>query len=279
MLINEESLQQIIYNIEHIGTPQGISFKLIQKTSGDAYNAEDLAELLSQDPTISAQILKVANSALFSRVESIKTIKHAITQLGLSNIKSIIFAIEILGTFKGHLASNKFSDINFWKHSIAGGIIASKYTRTLGAKDLDLVYMATILRNLGVLAIRQFMPGEFDKILELIELEKTSFENACKAVLNATHREITYLIGQRWNLPSVIINAINDRVNAFEIGDEASQIRKAIIFADDLLHISKFCVWDPYFMILTVDFHGIPCEEYINEASETVDGIYAQLFA
>jgi HD-like signal output (HDOD) protein len=279
MLINEESLQQIIYNIEHIGTPQGISFKLIQKTSGDAYNAEDLAELLSQDPTISAQILKVANSALFSRVESIKTIRRAVTQLGLANIKNIIFAIEILGTFKGHLVSEKFSDVNFWKNSIAGGIIASKYARTLGMKDLDVVYMAAILRNLGVLAIRQFMPGEFDKILELIELEKTSFENACKAVLNATHREITYLIGQRWNLPSVIINAINDRVNAFEIGDEASQIRKAIIFADDLLHISKFCVWDPYFMILTVDFHGIPCEEYINEASETVDGIYAQLFA
>jgi HD-like signal output (HDOD) protein len=279
MLINEESLQQIIYNIEHIGTPQGISFKLIQKTSGDEYNAEDLAGLLSQDPTICAQILKVSNSALFSRGMPIKTIKHAVTHLGLANIKSIIFAIEILGTFKGHLVSEKFNDMDFWKHSIAGGIIASKYARTLGMQDLDLVYLAAILRNLGVLAIRQFMPGEFDKILELIDQEKTSFENACKAVLNATHREITYLIGQRWNLPLVIIDAINDRVNSFEIGEEALRIRKAITFADDLLHISKFCLWDPYFMILTVDFRGIPCEEYIKEASETVDSIYAQLFA
>jgi HD-like signal output (HDOD) protein len=278
MFINEESLQQIILNIEHIGTPRGISFKLIQKTSGDEYNTEDLAELLSQEPTICAQILKVSNSALFSRGQPIRTIKHAVTHLGLANIKSIIFAIEILGTFKGHLVSEKFNDMDFWKHSIAGGIIASKYARTLGVQDLDLVYMAAILRNLGVLAIRQFMPGEFDKILSMIEQDKTSFKDASKAVLNASHREITYLIGQRWNLPLVIIDAINDRVNHFEIGEEALQIGKAITVADDLLHIANYCIWDPNFMILTVNFKGIPCEEYSKEAAETVDGIYAQLF-
>jgi HD-like signal output (HDOD) protein len=277
--MNEESLQQIIFNIEHIGTPKGISFKLIQRTFEDAYNAEDLAALLSQEPTICAQILKVANSAFYSRLESIKTIKQAVTHLGLANIKNIIFAIEIIGTFKGNLASEKFSDADFWKHSIAGGIIASKYARTLGVQDLDLVYMAAILRNLGVLAIRQFMPGEFDQILSLIEQEKMSFENACTAVLNSTQREITYLIGLRWNLPSIIIDAINDRINQSEINTESLQIRKAITFADDLLHVSKFCIWDPYFMILTVDFKGVPCEEYIKEAAETVDGIYEHLFA
>jgi hypothetical protein len=52
-----------------------------------------------------------------------------------------------------------------------------------------------------------------------------------------------------------------------------------IIYNIEHIGTPPFCIWDPYFMILTVDFHGIPCEEYINEASETVDGIYAQLFA
>jgi len=101
----------------------------------------------------------------------IKTIKHAVTHLGLANIKSIIFAIEILGTFKGRLASDKFSDVDFWKHSIAGGIIASN-TPGLWECGFRLGLFGRLLRNLGVLAIRQFMPGEFDKILELIDQEK-----------------------------------------------------------------------------------------------------------
>lgn len=278
MLINEESLQQIILNIEHIGTPQGISFKLIQKTSGDAYATEDLAELLSQEPTICAQILKVANSALFSRGKPITTIKHAVTHLGLTNIKNVIFAVEILGIFKGQLTSKKFNDMDFWKHGIAGGIIASKVAQSAGWQDMDLFYMAAILRDLGVLAIRQFMPGEFEKILSLTEYEKLSFESACKAVLSASHREIMYLIGLRWKLPSVIIDAINDRVNPHEIGRVASAIRKAIRFADDLLQSSKYCVWDRYFLVSEADFFGVPVEEYLKEASETVEGIYGQLF-
>ncbi|HAJ80725.1 MAG TPA: hypothetical protein DCO75_13250 [Fibrobacteres bacterium] len=279
MLTTDECLRQIIFNIEHIGTPKGISFKLIQKTSGDAYDAEDLANLLLQEPTICAQILKVSNSALFSRGQPIKTIKHAVTQLGLANIKSIIFAIEILGEFKWRFSSEKFNEVDFWKHSIAGGIIASKYARTSGMYDPDLFYIAAILRNLGVLAIRQFMPNEFSHILSLMEQAQTSFGIASKAILNATHREIIYMIGLRWNLPSVIINAINDGVNPKKIGNVSMEIRKAIAFADDILHVSGFCVWDRFFMISKVDYHGIPCEEYIKDASETVESIYRQLFS
>jgi HD-like signal output (HDOD) protein len=275
----DKTLQQIIFNMEHIGSPRGISFKLIQKTSGDAYNAEDLAGLLSQDPTICAQILKVANSAFFSPGRPIKTIKHAVTHLGLANIKNIIFAIEILGVFKGRLASETFNATDFWKHSIAGGIIASNYAKVLGSNESDLFYITAILRNLGVLALRQFMPEAFDKILSLVRRDQIPFEAACKAIVNASHREITSMIGLSWNLPAVIVDAINDRVNPFEISKEASDIRKAIAFADDLLHDFNFGVWDPYYKKSHIVFQDIPREDYIKNAATMIDAIHAQLFS
>lgn len=92
MKLNREAFQQILFNIEHIGSPEKVSLKLLQKTSNPDYSTDDVSEIISKEPTISAQILKIANSVHFSRLEPVKTIKQAVIKLGLSNIKSILFS-------------------------------------------------------------------------------------------------------------------------------------------------------------------------------------------
>jgi len=84
-------------------------------------------------------------------------------------------------------------------------------------QDLDLVYMAAILRNLGVLAIRQFMPGEFDKILELIEQEKRLLKMHARPVKR--HAPGNNVLDRPKMEPSAGNNRCdNDRINHFEIG-------------------------------------------------------------
>lgn len=280
MKLNREAFQQILFNIEHIGSPEKVSLKLLQKTSNPDYSTDDVSEIISKEPTISAQILKIANSVHFSRLEPVKTIKQAVIKLGLSNIKSILFSIEMFGIFKGTSSSNGFKEKEFWKHSVAGAIIASKYAEyDSSLTDPDIVYVAALIRNLGVLAIRQFIPGEFDIIVKLMECDTLSFASASRAVLGASHRQIIYMIGLRWNLPRSIVEAIDDKNNICQDQtSESSQIKNAILFADDLLQVAGFAIWEPFYMPGNVDFHGIPCEDIFNEASTVVDKIFEELW-
>lgn len=170
--------------------------------------------------------------------------------------------------------------MDFWKHSVAGAIIASKYAEfDSSVTDPDVIYIAALIRNLGVLAIRQFIPGEFDIIVKLMECDTLSFASASRAVLGASHRQIISMIGLRWNLPRSIVEAIDDKnIICQDQTSESSQIKKAIFFADDLLQVASFAIWEPFYMPGNVDFHGIPCEDIFNEASTVVEKMFEELW-
>ena len=272
-MINDiEMLKKIMMNVEHIGTPHKIILKLLEKSDMDV-DVDEIAFDIAQDATVSALILKTANSVHFARGKEVKTIKEAVIHLGIGYIKKIFFAIDMIGIFRGHLASDRFNEIDFWKHSLAGAILASKYAAFKKSCNPETAYMAALLRNIGVLAIRQFTPGEFDQMLLLQSTECFSFTTLSKIVLGICHREIAYMIGQKWNLPSSIPLSIRETINFEDINHEINAIREAILFSDDLLHVTRYSVWDVNYMPGNFDFHGIPCEEMFNDTSVVVESM------
>jgi HD-like signal output (HDOD) protein len=279
MIIDDTELKQILLNIQHIGTPHPVSLKIIEKASTPDFNVDELAGLIAQEPTIAAQILKVSNSVGFSRGQRISTIKQAVLHLGSFNVKSILFAIEVIGIFKGKLSSSVwFNETTFWKHSIAGAIISSKYAKSINASDPEIFYLASLIRNIGVLAIRQFMPGDFERILLEMKGGRVDFREASKRVLKVSHRAAAYLIALEWHLPTIITDALSDKINPFEKSEEVQQIRKSISIADDLLQLTKYCVWDEFYSVENIDMHGIPCEVFMKDIPETVEKIFQELW-
>ncbi len=182
------------------------------------------------------------------------------------------------GVFKGNCSSDKFSEIDFWKQTLAGAILTSKYTALKGTFDADVSYTAALLRDIGMLAIRQFAPAEFEKMILLQAKEPLSFKELAKTFLGVSYREISYMVGLSWNLPRSIIESIKDRTNTHEINSEIHAIREAILFSDELLHVTKYCIWDPFYLPGNFDFHGIPCEEMHREAVEMVDKIIQEFW-
>ncbi|MBN2436256.1 MAG: HDOD domain-containing protein [Spirochaetes bacterium] len=243
MINRDELLKRIVWNIEHIGTSPEISLKLLKKTSEKEYSAEDLAEIIGIDATVAAQVLKKANSAYYHRGGTCSTIIQAVVKLGSENIKKIIFAIEMIGKYNSNCANTFFDEKTYWKHSLAGAMIASKYAATENI-DKDTVYFAALIRNLSVLAIRQYTPFEFEYIMKIMNEYQFDFENASEMIIGESHKKIMHMIGCQWQLPMSINNAIgsNNDVNGGD--NEAKDIKRSIAFADDLLSVTSFEKWD-----------------------------------
>lgn len=272
------ALSQIIFNIEHIGSPHSVVLKLIEKSNNPDFGIDEIASDIAQDATVSALILKTANSAYFARGQRFNTIKQAVIHLGTENIKKLLFAVEMIGIFKGHCASESFSEVNFWRNTLAGAILASKYAGLRTIVNPDIAYLAALLRNIGVLAIRQFVPVEFEILLDVQEKETLPFKTVSRSFLGISHREIAYMIGLRWSLPRIIIESLRDNLNPHEMNNEIIAVRDSIFFADDLLHITKYSIWDTFYMPGKTDFHGIPCEEMLSDATSLVDNMMKEFW-
>ena len=79
------------------------------------------------------------------------------------------------------------------------------------------------------------------------------------------------MIGLQWGLPRSIISSIKNTIDPSDVTDEIKAIREAIRFADELLHVTRYCIWDKYYMPGNFDFHDIPAESMFHETKEIVD--------
>lgn len=278
-MVNSESLQRIIMNIEQLGTPNPVALKLIEKASVD-FEVDEMASILSCDSSVAALILKTANSVHFSRGQRIKTIKQAIVHLGKDNISKLLFAVDMIEVFKGDSlqGSNHFSEPDFWMHTLAGAVLASKYAVLKNSCNPDITYVASLMRDIGILAIRQFTPDEFEELLAMQNTYISPFDTYCKTILGISHRKIAFKIGVRWGLPASIVESIRDELPSYPVDDEVREIREAILFADELLHLTKYCVWDRYYCPGKFDFKEIPCEEMFNSTKDMVAGMMHQFW-
>lgn len=246
--MNDQNFRiQIIQNIEHIGTSPALSLKIMQEVNRFDADLTTITSLLMDDPTICAQVLKVANSTYFATRERIVSVSQAVINLGLENIKQILFAIEIIGVFRADFSTKKFKEELFWRHSIAAGFLAIEIGHAKKYPiDAETLYITGILRNIGVLAVRQFLPAEFDAIINLMERKRTDFKAASQDVIGINHREIGYLIGIKWNLPEDIVNSLGESDLKDSSLGKAMQIRTVMQTVDAMLAAKQYSPWDPF---------------------------------
>jgi HD-like signal output (HDOD) protein len=228
-------------SIDHVGTSPRLSLKIFEKLKDPSVDLSSVSILLMSEQTICAQILRAANSVYFNRGVRINRITDAVIHLGVNNIKKILFAIEMIGMFKGSQAIEGFDEVAFWKNTVGGAVMAQELAFLRKITDTETVFLAAMLRNIGVLIIRQFAPSEFILIMSRCAEFGLSFTDACKKELGMTHREAGRVVAIRWHLPEKITESLNNE----SFDPEVTGIRACLDGADAILALKSFGVWDP----------------------------------
>src|SRR5512136_1789668 len=76
-----------------------VLMKILQILDDNTSSAQELEKLILHDPSLSARILKLANSAFYCFPNQVKTISHAIVLLGLNLVKSLAIGVNIFDSF------------------------------------------------------------------------------------------------------------------------------------------------------------------------------------
>ena len=82
----------------------------------------DLVREITSNATLSAQVLRLANSALFGFAAQIDTVQHAVTALGLSRVQSLIMTVATGNYMRAALRTEAL--VKCWRHSLAAAFIA-----------------------------------------------------------------------------------------------------------------------------------------------------------
>lgn len=170
-------------------------------------SAAKIANLIEQDQSLVARLLRVANSPFYGFSRKISTVELAVVVLGTNAIKEILYGLSIKRIFK-KVKSSGFDIDSFWTYSLYCGAAARVIARKLNYKLVGEAFVAGLMHDLGILIITQYFGTDFAKIKKLTTDQPISLIGAERAVLHTTHCEIGAWIGKKWNLPDRLISSL-----------------------------------------------------------------------
>ncbi len=127
-----------------------VLMRIIQVLDDDSSSSRTLEQLILHDPSLSARILRLANSAFYCFRDEVKTISHAITLLGLNLVKSLAIGMNIFESFTRGLKKEAGLVNELWMHSFGSALVAQEvWLRRGNRKEAEFAFLCGLLHDLG----------------------------------------------------------------------------------------------------------------------------------
>ncbi len=165
----------------------------------------DIGSIIERDPALTARVLRVANSAAFARGEAVTTVRAAIGQLGLANVRALCLTVGIVRAFGQN--GGGLDHARYWEHSAAVGLVAERLaglSRRFSSVDGGEAYTAGLLHDVGLLIEDQFFSSDFAEVQSATDADMAPRHRVELELLGMDHGAIGGRMLERWALPSVV---------------------------------------------------------------------------
>jgi putative nucleotidyltransferase with HDIG domain len=197
---------------------------------------KEIAAIISRDPAMTADLIKIVNSAAYMQIKRVDSINEAVKILGIKGIRNLLYSYGTQKILGDDTAEKK----KLWDHAYRTAFYAYNLVQNF-RKDhdiLDDVYVAGILHDMGKIIFSRLHPDLFNKIQRFCAekvIPQTLFESVAGGM---NHAEIGALIGEKWNFPENLVVAIRFH-HAPSDAPSAHAIVEAVYLADMFANIES----------------------------------------
>jgi putative nucleotidyltransferase with HDIG domain len=209
----------------------GTAVKLLGLIDDPGMRVSQIEEILRHDAGLTANVLRLANSAYFGIPSKVGSIRQAVILLGLKRLIQMVIAACVSAIMDKSVPGYDLPPGELWRHSIAASVAAEGLVKVLKVEAAEEIFTAALLHDVGKLVLGEFVKDEFKQIDTAVS-QGISFEMAEKIVLGTTHADVGARILTKWLLPPEIVNAVQ-----FHHAPEASEQPSNML---DIVHLANF---------------------------------------
>ncbi|AEH51048.1 HDOD domain-containing protein [Pseudothermotoga thermarum] len=228
-------LKDFIDKIEQLPTPDPVVQRIISIASDPNASAKDLADAMRLDPSLTAKVLRLVNSAYYGLPRKIAKLNEAIMILGFKTVRNLALSVFTYKSLTGS-RNSKIDQLALWKHFVGVAVAGELLAHMLNYPNREEVFVAGLLHDLGKLALDYISPESFAAVAKVTKTLQISFFEA-EAKLNIPQHTATgSLLAERWNLPEIVTQPISGHHDVKSFSDS--------VYADvvSMVHIADFVV-------------------------------------
>ncbi|MDR3630994.1 MAG: HDOD domain-containing protein [Desulfocapsaceae bacterium] len=236
-----QQIEKFIRKMPSLSTTVGKVLEICSRTDA---SPNELNKVISLDPVLTGQVLKLINSAYYSLLNKITSLTRAITMLGMNTVKNMALSTAIIRTVSSTNKSKVLPTAQFWQHSIGVGVSAKllAIASNLPISEREEAFIAGLLHDLGKVPFGD----EYIEVLNLARKEQRPLLEVEQELMGIDHQEVGLMIAEKWKLNEVITLCVSGHHQAGEVAEVA---RRQVAFV---------ALGNMYINILDIGYAGDP---------------------
>jgi putative nucleotidyltransferase with HDIG domain len=187
-----------------------VAIQLLQLLSEDDADVAEVSKFIAAEPVFAADVLHIANSALYGRRSGVRTVSKAVWVLGLERVKGISLSRAFGMYVMPALGVDALQ--RCWRHSLAGAIAAEKLAAACRI-DPDVAYTAGLLRDIGRLALLVKYPDPYANLLAVFQEKGYDLVNMERDLFDIDHCQAGGWLMTQMPLPGELRQVVTEHHN------------------------------------------------------------------
>jgi putative nucleotidyltransferase with HDIG domain len=189
-------------------TLPNIFIKINETIMNPRSSAYEIAGVISKDTSLTARLLKMANSAFYGFPVPIDSIQRAVTIIGAKQLTTLSNAINIIDIFK-NVSADIVDMASFWLHSVACGICARILAGCKNIQNTERLFVAGLLHDIGRLLLYQYASADMGRLLVRARSDGNLLYKLESEALNVDHAAMGARLVKKWKLPALLEDIVN----------------------------------------------------------------------
>jgi HD-like signal output (HDOD) protein len=164
---------------------------------------DDISKIITEDQGLTARLLRLANSPLFGCYARVDSITKAVTIIGTQQLRDLALAASVMGVFKG-IPEDLLNMTSFWRHSIACGIIARSLAVYRRESNVERLFVAGMMHDVGQVVLAAARPDVMHDILEAQRDTGRNYLGLERELLGFDHADLGGALLKKWKIPASI---------------------------------------------------------------------------
>lgn len=235
--MSERDVLKELSRVETLPALPDIVTRVLAVLDAEDTEMSTVSDLISQDPVMTGQLLRSANSVFYNASGMSTTSVHeAVGRIGLREVRNLVVSLGVVDAFDE--PGGSFDFIGFWRHCFTVAVASGKVAMSIPslakpARPRDNPYfLAGLLHDIGTLLLCDHLGEEYLELIALAEQQGLPLHELEREHLGADHQQVGAALIRRWGLPLEVAAAAEHHHHASDAPDDGRDYVLVVSAAD-----------------------------------------------